>query len=316
MKKLDETSIIETFQKGFGRSKFVSEDVETFSLGRNKIVAKTDTMVQSTDIPSQMRLSDAARKSVVACVSDFASKGVRPSYGMISVNLPKTVSPSEVRQITSGFGKAAREFGILILGGDTNEGRELVFNVCLFGVAEKIVARSGSRKGDLIFVTGPFGYTSAGLDMIQGRKRGSTAFIKRATDSFTRPRPRLDFGIKGRKYFSSSMDSSDGLSVTLNEMSRQSKKRFIITKTPALKDVRDFAVSTKSSLDEMVFNGGEEYEFAFTVRPSHRKAIIKSAGLLKTPIMEIGFVTSGKGVYVQRDRKLVRLKDDGWKHFK
>ena len=62
-----------------------------FNLGKNKIVAKTDTLVQSTDIPSKMGLSDAARKSIVACVSDFASKGVKPDYGMISINLPKTI---------------------------------------------------------------------------------------------------------------------------------------------------------------------------------------------------------------------------------
>ena len=85
---------------------------------------------------------------------------------MISINLPKTISRSKVNQIVSGFGKASKEFNISILGGDTNGGREIVFNICLFGIVDKIVTRKGSKKGDLIFVTGPFGYTAAGLDMI------------------------------------------------------------------------------------------------------------------------------------------------------
>ena len=55
-------------------------------------------MVQSTDIPQKMKLSDAARKSVIACVSDFASKGVKPEYGIISINLPKSISKKEIRQ--------------------------------------------------------------------------------------------------------------------------------------------------------------------------------------------------------------------------
>ena len=316
MKKLDETSIIKIFQKGLGKKKFDSEDVEVFNLGKNKIVAKTDTLVQSTDIPSKMGLSDAARKSIVACVSDFASKGVKPDYGMISINLPNTVSRSKINQIVSGFRKASKEFNISILGGDTNEGKEIVFNVCLFGIVDKIVTRKDSKKGDLIFVTGPFGYTAAGLNMILGKKRGKTEFVKKAINSVIKPKPRLNFGIKNKKYFSSSMDSSDGLSTTLNEMSKQSKNKFIITKIPALKDLENFVKSYKLNLNDLVFNGGEEYEFVFTVPPNHKKTIIKNAKLLKIPIIEIGFVTSGKSVYIKNDNDLIQLKDKGWKHFK
>ena len=40
MKKLDETSIIEIFQKGLGKKKFNSEDVEVFNLGKTKLWQK------------------------------------------------------------------------------------------------------------------------------------------------------------------------------------------------------------------------------------------------------------------------------------
>ena len=316
MKKLDEVSIIEIFQKGLGKKKFDSEDVEVFNLGKNKIVAKTDTLVQSTDIPPKMKLSDAARKSIVACVSDFASKGVKPSYGMISVNLPKTISRSKVNQIASGFKKASKEFNISILGGDTNGGKEIVFNVCLFGIVDKIVTRKDSKKGDLVFVTSPFGYTAVGLDMILGKKRGKTEFVKKAINSVMKPKPRLNFGIKNKKYFSSSMDSSDGLSTTLNEMAKQSKNKFIITKIPAVKDLENFVKSYKLNLNDLVFNGGEEYEFVFTISPIHKKTIVKNAKSLKIPIIEIGFVTLGKGVFVKNNNNLIQLKDLGWKHFR
>ena len=86
MSKLDESDIIKIFQRKLGNKNF--EDVEMFS-GKQNIIAKTDTLVQSTDIPPKMKLDDAARKSVVACVSDFAAKGVKPQYGIISVNFPK-----------------------------------------------------------------------------------------------------------------------------------------------------------------------------------------------------------------------------------
>jgi thiamine-monophosphate kinase len=315
MKKLDENSIIKIFQTGFGKRNFESEDVEILNLGKNKIVAKTDTLVESTDIPPKMKLSDAARKSVVACVSDFAAKGVKPKYGMISVNLPKTISRSKIKEIVTGFKKACREFDIDIIGGDTNGGKEIVFNVCLFGVTDRIVTRKDSKKGDLIFVTGPFGYTSTGLSILLGKKKGKGAFVKKAIKSVINPKPRLNFGVKNKKYFSSSMDSSDGLSTTLNEMSKQSKNKFIINKIPALKDLEDYVKSYKLNLDHLVFNGGEEYEFIFTVPPKYKKIIEKNAVLSKTKIIEIGYVTSGKDVYVEKNNTFTRLKDLGWKHF-
>ncbi len=112
------------------------------------------------------------------------------------------------------------------------------------------------------------------------------------------------------------MDSSDGLSTTLNEMSRQSKKKFIINNTPSMKDLQYYAKSQKLDLNTLIFHGGEEYEIVFTVSPKYRQIIKKNARLLKTPIIEIGFVTSGKGVFVQENNSYVCLKDLGWKHFR
>ncbi len=315
MKKLDETTIIKIFQRGFGKENFESEDVEIVNLGKNKIVTKTDTMVESTDIPYKMKLSDAARKSIVACVSDFAAKGVKPKYGMISVNLPKMISRSKVNEMVSGFKKTCREFDISIIGGDTNGGKEIVFNVCLFGITDEIVTRKDAKKGDLIFVTGPFGYTSVGLNMLLGKKKGKEMFAKKAIKSVIKPNPKLNFGIKNKKYFSSSMDSSDGLSTTLNEMSKQNKNKFIINKIPAMKDLEEYVKSYKLDLNDLIFNGGEEYEFIFTISPKYRKIIEKNAALLKTKIIEIGYVTSGKGVYIEKNNSFTRLKDTGWKHF-
>jgi thiamine-monophosphate kinase len=316
MTKLDETTIIKIFQRKFGNKKFVSEDVEFFNIGKNKIAVKTDTLVESTDIPSKMKLFDAARKSIVACVSDFAAKGIQPQYGIISVNLPKSISRSKIDEIAKGFKKACNEYGISILGGDTNAGKEIVFNVCIFGETSSIVSRKNSKNNDLIFVTGPFGYTAAGLNILLGKKKGKSEFVKKSINAVVNPKPKLNFGIKNKKYFSSSMDSSDGLSTTLNEMSKQSKKKFVINNIPSKKDLEEHAKLQKFSLIDLVFHGGEEYEIVFTINPKYRRTILKNAKLLKTPIIEIGHVTSGNGVFVQENDKNIRLKDLGWKHFK
>ena len=112
------------------------------------------------------------------------------------------------------------------------------------------------------------------------------------------------------------MDSSDGLSTTLNEMSKQSKKKFIINKVPVNKDLETYLKKQKLNLNSIVFHGGEEYEFVFTVPSKYKKMIIKNAKLLKTPIIEIGYVKLGEGVYLEEKGNRIKLKDLGWKHFK
>lgn len=316
MKKLDESKIIKKFQKIFGNSNFVSEDVESFSIGKTKIIVKVDTLVQSTDIPPQMSLNDAARKSVVACISDFAAKGVKPKFAIISINLPGRISNKEIDEIAKGFKMASQEFGVQILGGDTNEGKEIVFHVCVFGIAEKITRRMGAKPGDLIFVTGPFGYTAAGLDLMLRNSKTRDNFSVKAKKSVTKPSPRLDFGLKNKNYFSSSMDSSDGLSTTLNEMAKQSKCKFVINNIPSKKDIENFSLKYKKNYEDLVFHGGEEYEIVFTVSKKDKPKIIKNAALWKTPIIEIGNVTKGKGVFVEKNKKSILLQDLGWHHFK
>ena len=232
MTKLSENEIINIFQTKLGNKKFISEDVEKFTLGKTKIIAKIDTMVQSTDIPQKMGLSDAARKSIIACVSDFASKGVKPKYGIISMNLPKSISKKEINDIAKGFKKACEEYEISIVGGDTNGGKEIVFNICILGNSNQIITRKGANEKDVIFTTGPFGYTSVGLDILLNNKKKTSTLIKKSIKTVTNPKPRLNYGLKNKKYFTSAMDSSDGLSTTLNEMSKQSKKKFIINKIP------------------------------------------------------------------------------------
>ncbi len=313
-KKLDESTIINIFQKKFGDKNFISEDAEVIQFGQEKVFVKTDTLVQSSDIPHKMKLKDAARKSVAACVSDFASKGVRPEYGIISVNLPKAITIKTVNEIAEGFKKASQEFGFPIVGGDTNQGKEVVFNVCVFGKSKKMITRRGSKKGDLIFATGPFGYTAIGLKSLLNNARRQDKIILKSISYFLKPKPKLDFALKSRKYFSSAMDSSDGLSTTLNTMAGQSKKKFNITNFPVGSDIQRY-VKTKNQLIDLVFHGGEEYEFVFTINPKHKKNILEIAESLKTPIIEIGHVSSGEGVQLELDNKKIILRDLGWSHF-
>jgi thiamine-monophosphate kinase len=310
MTKLDEKEIIKIFQKGFG--KFVSEDVETFSLGKKLGVIKTDTLVEGTDIPPKMKLYDAARKSIVACVSDFAAKGVQPSYCIISVAIPRKYSAKKIKEIADGFRDASREFGFKILGGDTNEGEELVLSVSFFGISDDIVRRRGAKIGDSIIVTGPFGNASAGLRHVINGKGAAPKFARKIKDAVYHPMPRLGFGMSAGKYLSSAMDSSDGLSTTLVEMSTQSKKKFAINSLPMDPSLEQFARQNRLDVIDLVLNGGEEYEIVATVPQKNLKKIRQIAKSRKISLIEIGTVERGSGVFLANKK----IESGGWLHFR
>jgi thiamine-monophosphate kinase len=314
MSRLTEKKIIEIFQSRLNH-KFVSEDVEYFKIGKKYFVLKIDTLVESTDIPKNTSLQYAARKSVISCISDFAAKGIKPNFGIVSVVLPRKLSKKKIEDLAIGFRKASKEFGIKILGGDTNEGKEISISFTLFGITNKIIKRKGAKLNDIIISSGPFGYSSAGLFILQKKKKHSQSFGTKAKNAVLNPKSRLMFGLKNKNYFSSSMDSSDGLSTTLNEMAEQSKRKFIITDIPAQRDIFDFATSNRLDPMNLIFNGGEEYEIIVTVNPSDLAKIKKYAKIHHIQLYEIGYVTKGNGVYLQKNSRFIKIKDKGWHHF-
>ena len=312
MKKLDEREIIKIMNK----KQSSSEDVEIFKLGNEQCAVCVDTLVESTDIPKNSKLSDISRKSVVSSVSDFAAKGIIPKFCIVSLTLPKKISKKQVQELSKGFSNACKEFKIQLLGGDTNQGTEISIHVVLFGNVQKYTKRKGARIGDIICTTGAFGYTAAALDIMLKKKKSSKAFSTKSKNLFFKPKPRLEFGHKSANYTTSSIDSSDGLSSCLNELSNQNKKKFLITKIPTNKDVIEFSKKNGISLNRLVFDGGEEFELVFTTMPENLKKIHALAKKNKISIFEIGHVSKGKGVFFDDGDNLFKIKDNGWQHFR
>ncbi|MGI0017101.1 MAG: thiamine-phosphate kinase [Nitrosotalea sp.] len=318
MKNPNEIEIIKTFQSRFGKkSKFQADDIEVLKIGNARFVVKSDMLVQSTDIPTGMRLDEVARKSLVSCVSDFSCKGVKPIFATIALAIPRNFTQKMINALASGFLRSSKEFGVDIIGGDTNEGKELVIEVSMFGTSNrKTPSRGGAKTGDIIITSGPFGYSSVGLKITLDGYKTNPQATKRFRRAIFRPNPRLDFGLKAAKYFSSSMDSSDGLAITLNDMSIQSKKKFMITSMPTGNDVIKFAHQNKMSLENLVFCGGEEYEIVSTVHQEDLQKVRNLAKKMRIPLVEIGYVTNGKNVFLVNSDGSKVIKRCGWTHLR
>ncbi|MDW8276293.1 MAG: thiamine-phosphate kinase [Candidatus Nitrosocaldus sp.] len=310
---LGERRVIEIISSYIGKDCY--DDVEIIRIDDLTLAMKCDMLVEGTDVPRGMEAWQIARKSIVAVVSDMASKGVRPLYALVSIALPRSVGEDYVHGLARGFRRACREFNITIVGGDTNEGGELVIDCCMLGMPEgRLVRRSGASEGDLIIVSGPFGYTKAGLKILLGQaSTGSRRFRERAVRSVLMPRPRLGFGLMLARYATSAMDSSDGLAYTLHEMSKASGKHFTIERVPIGAGVARFARENSLPIDDLVFYAGEEYEIVATVKREHIDEVMRIAGINGCDAMVIGRVQHGSGLSVRVDGER-ELKGYGWEH--
>jgi thiamine-monophosphate kinase len=315
MTKLDEKQIIQIFANKLGIS-----DLNDVALLDKGIVMKSDMLVASTDIPSGMEAWQAARKSIVSCVSDLAAKGVRPHAAVISLGIPDSYSMLRpyIEGLAEGFAIASKEFGVKIVGGDTNEAAELVIDCSMIGFSTfKVPTRSGAKPGDYVIVSGPFGFAPAGLaillqNAITVSSSNSVTFRKHAVKSVLEPYPRQSFGLALARYFSSSIDSSDGLAVSLYELASHSEGvDIIIYNIPFVEGLDEFAQENSLDKNELVFHGGEEYEIVATISPttiSQAEAAARKAGV---NLHVIGRVEKGSGKVFARNRL---LENRGYMH--
>jgi thiamine-monophosphate kinase len=308
MTKLDEKEIIRIFASRLGIS-----DLDDVALLEKNIVFKSDMLVASTDVPPGMGAWQVARKSIVSCASDLAAKGVKPDSAMISLGIPRNCTRPYVEGLAQGFAIASKEFGVKIVGGDTNEAAGLVIDCSMVGFARgRLPKRNGARPGDLVAVSGMFGLAPAGLAIMMQNATAAGMFRKQAVESVLRPSPRQNFGMALAKYFSSSIDSSDGLAISLYELAAQSRVNIIIDDVPSAEGIDRFAQENNLDAHELVFHGGEEYEIVATIPVARLKQAEAAARKAKVGLHVIGRVQKGAGdVFVVK--KL--LENRGYTHF-
>ena len=297
------------------------DDVSAIQMNEeNLVVIKADMLVGKTDVPPGMSWRQAARKAVVMNVSDFAAKGVKPIAALISLGLPRGFTEEDVKQVGLGLNEGAREYGVYIVGGDTNESSDLIIDCMLIGFCEKkkLMKRSGAKPGDLVAVTGYFGKTSAGLKILLEGLSPPEELRKPLVESVLMPRARLKEGLALASLgaVTSSIDSSDGLAWSLHELSSASNVGFLIKNVPIAPEALAFA--EKYGLDpiELCLYGGEEYEIVMTIKPNFWDEVEEIMENLGTPVMKIGEVIEERKIEVEANGERIIVEKRGWEHFK
>lgn len=321
MKGPDEHEIIKIILETIGQSShsspIIGDDVSLLSIKNNNLVVSTDMLVKKTDAPQGMKTWQIARKSIIACVSDFAAKGVQPKASLLSLGIPNGTTREEIYQLGEGFKKAKQEYKFEIIGGDTNETEDLIINCCMLGFSKKIVKRKGATPGDKLFVTGFFGYPPLGLKIIYDNIIIPKKTQQKAISSIYLPTPKLKLALTLSKAntFSASIDSSDGLALSLHQLAEASGVGIEISNLPVDQEIIEASDQLNLDVQNLVFNGGEEYEIVASIPEEKCEKAKIMAHKMGTPLIEIGKVTSDQNnIIFKNEKQTSKIERKGWIH--
>jgi len=299
----------------------LGDDASAVEIGDEKLaVIKSDMLVGKTDVPAGMSLRQSARKAVVMNISDLAAKGVKPVAVLSSLGLPRGLKEDEIREIGFGLNEGAREYGAYVVGGDTNEASDLVISCSVLGFCDKgaFVKRNGASPDEIVAVTGSFGKTASGLRILMEKIPAPAEIRDVLVESVLMPKARLREGLAlaHSGAATSSIDSSDGLSWSLRELSKASNVGFIIEDVPIPREVKKFAKSHNLNPTELALYGGEEYELVVTVKPELWDTASKAVAKFGTQLNKIGRVTEERKILLRTHGGEIPMLAKGWEHFK
>lgn len=200
-------------------------------------------------------LDEIAYKSMLINISDAIAMNADPKYALLAVALPSTLNRADIKKLHSGFERAAKEFGVEIIGGDTVSNVKIDITITILSKTKKPLTRVGLKSDHLLAYTGRLGSSKKALNSLI---RTNTA---RRSSRFFRPKLRQEFINKTGNSLSCGMDISDGLFPDLLKLSKANRLGFSFFK----------------KVPKNIGCSGEEYEMLVGFSPRVHKKMLRLA---------------------------------------
>ena len=252
-------------------------------------------------------------------LSDIASMGGRPLYGVLSLALPQDLNAAYVRAIERGVRDHLAMYGATIVGGNVS-GIEstLVTDLTLIGACAKGKAwRRLCRPGkDSIVVVGHLGQARTGLDLLEKNSRAAGALVR----AYKKPVPRLDVAslLRGERAVHGAIDVSDGLSTDVIHICEASGAGCEIDAgaLPLSKALRAFCKTRRMDPIPTALHGGDDYALILAVDTRQAAALAdRIEHRLDIPARVVGRFTEDTATYVLiREGGRKAFSSQGWDH--
>ena len=290
----------------------LGDDCALLSIGGRTLAISIDLSLEGVHFRTDwLALREIGWRATAAALSDLAAEGATPLGVLVSLGVPgnrqrRTGNASPAVQIMAGVGAAARSVGASVLGGDLVRSPRYLVDVCVLGVAQRPVRRSGARPGDGLWVTGRLGGAGLALAALRAGPRGRLAPALRRR--FARPVPRIAAGRwLARRGARAMIDISDGLAGDAGHLAAASGVGVAIEleRVPCWPGVTPLAA----------VRSGEEYELLVAMPrrfgTAGAKAFGRATGL---PLTRIGACIAGRGVRMTHDGRPI-TPPPGFDHF-
>ena len=227
--------------------------VAEFAGSEKLLLLKTDCVVEGVHFTARAKPSAVGWKAMARPLSDFAAVSGLPQFALVTLIAPPTTTLRWTTELYRGLTKAARAFGVTIVGGETSRiDGPVAISISLTGQVEKDrwVSRRGGKAEDDLFVTGRLGRSIRGKHL---------RFIPRIKESRWLT---THFPIHAM------MDLSDGLGADLPRLARASQLAYKVDES-AIPRTRGCSI-------EQAISDGEDYELLFAIAPSDAAALQKA----------------------------------------
>ena len=151
-----ENKVINNLISGFERSPNQlnqphESDAEIIQLGRIKLAVTTDSICEEilTGLYDDPYL--IGWMTVTVNMSDLAAVGATPLGILISEIIPKNFNDEKIKELQRGISDACKAYNTFVLGGDTNEGKNLILTGTAIGIIKNgnTLSRVGCKSGDI-----------------------------------------------------------------------------------------------------------------------------------------------------------------------
>lgn len=306
----------------------IGDDSAVIDSGINLTLVSTDLMLEGIHFNLiYSPLKHLGYKAVIRAISDIYAMNGTPGQVMIALGISTKFNLEQVEDLYEGIKLACEKYHVDLAGGDiTSSLTGMTIGVTGVGTVNEgsLIKRNGARANDLICVTGDFGASFMGLQLLERERKlfinekvtqpdlsGYEYVIGRQL----KPEIKVSALIELRKEGitpTAMIDVTDGLASDLLHICRLSGTccRIFYSKVPI--DYETIRVAEEFNIDPMTpaLNGGEDYEMLFTI-PLEQVENIKRIPSLKI----IGHMTSSdSGNYiVGDDGSEVEISAQGWK---
>lgn len=293
----------------------IGDDGAVIDLEDGRYVCVQDAMAEHIHFEfSFMDPYYVGKKALYSNISDILAMGAQPMFYLVTTGIPPHMTSNELLKLYRGMMKAATEFGVTLLGGDTVAcAHDFFIDISVIGrvIARHYFGREKAKSGDYIAVTGKLGEAAMGLKIL--KENGNARGFKNCIDRFLSPAPPLALWkeLVKNDITDAVMDISDGLLMDLSRMMQESKKqaRIDLDLVPMPNQLK------KKGLENLALSGGEDYQLLFTFRPEKLPAV-KNMTSNGGALTVIGRVTKGKGVRVFSGAREITGLTMGFDHFR